>query len=254
MMRIYLIGFLTLCFKEAHRLFRVWVQTLIPPCITMSLYFLIFGTLLGHRVGTMQGLPFLQFIAPGLVMMAAITNAYTNTSFSLFSSKFQRSIEEILISPLPNTAVVLGFCFGGVLRGVLVALVVILCGEFFTHFHLAHPLLAIGMVLLATFSFSLAGFLNALYSKSFDDVSIVPAFVLTPLAYLGGIFYPLDQLHGMWSTLARLNPIAYLVEGLRYACFGVGPWHAEKTLWIMCGLSIILLFLNRRLLSKHGVI
>src|SRR5690606_6158955 len=182
------IAFETILIKEIRRFTRIWLQTLVPPAITIGLYFLIFGNLIGRRIGDMGGYNYIDFIVPGLIMMAVIQNAYANVSSSFFSNKFQRCIEEILVSPVPNYIILLGFVAGGIVRGFAVGLIVTLMSLFFTSLHIEHIFLTIFVVLLTSLVFSLAGFINALYANTFDDISIIPTFVLTPLIYLGGVF------------------------------------------------------------------
>ncbi|HEX5638137.1 MAG TPA: ABC transporter permease, partial [Gammaproteobacteria bacterium] len=179
----------TILLKEIRRFSRIWVQTLLPPAITMSLYFIIFGNLVGSRIGEMGGFDYMQYIVPGLIMMAVITNAYSNVVSSFYSAKFQRSIEELLVSPVPNNIILLGYVLGGVARGVAVGFIVTLLSLFFTDLHIHHFFIIIYTVTMTAVLFSLGGFINAVYAKSFDDISIVPTFVLTPLTYLGGVFY-----------------------------------------------------------------
>jgi ABC-2 type transport system permease protein len=215
------IAFWTIVVREVRRFMRIWPQTLLPPAITMSLYFVIFGNLIGSRIGPMGGYDYMQFIVPGLVMMAVITNAYANVVSSFFSIKFQNSIEELLVSPLPNWVILAGFVAGGVLRGVLVGLVVTLLSLFFTDLAVHHVLLTVVVVTLAAAVFSLGGFINAIYANKFDDISIVPTFVLTPLTYFGGVFYSIDLLPALWQNLSLANPIVYLVNAYRYGILGV---------------------------------
>lgn len=215
------IAFWTIVVREVRRFMRIWPQTLLPPAITMSLYFVIFGNLIGSRIGPMGGYDYMQFIVPGLVMMAVITNAYANVVSSFFSIKFQNSIEELLVSPMPNWVILAGFVAGGVLRGVLVGLVVTLLSLFFTDLAVHHVALTVVVVTLAAAVFSLGGFINAIYANKFDDISIVPTFVLTPLTYFGGVFYSIDLLPAFWQNLSLANPIVYLVNAYRYGILGV---------------------------------
>lgn len=184
----------TILQKEIRRFTRIWVQTLLPPAITMSLYFVIFGNLVGARIGDMGGFHYMQYIVPGLIMMAIITNAYSNVVSSFYSAKFQRSIEELLVSPVPNHIILVGYVLGGVARGVAVGVIVTLLSLFFTELSLSHAAVVVYTVVMTAALFSLGGFINAVYAKSFDDISIVPTFVLTPLTYLGGVFYSIDML------------------------------------------------------------
>ena len=215
------IAFVTIVRKEVRRFLRIWMQTLLPPAITMSLYFVIFGTLIGSRIGTMGGFTYMEFVVPGLIMMAVITNAYSNVVSSFFGAKFQRFVEEILVSPMSNNTVLWGFVLGGVARGLLVGLIVTLLSLFFTDLNIQHIGVTITIVLMTSVMFSLAGFINAVFANNFDDVSIVPVFVLTPLTYLGGVFYSIDMLPEFWADVSRLNPMLYIVNAFRYGVLGV---------------------------------
>lgn len=214
------IAFRTLVTKEIKRFVRIWPQTLVPPAISVSLYFLIFGAFIGSRVGTMAGLDYMAFIFPGLVMMSVITNAYSNVAASFYSTKFQRSIEAILVSPTPNWVILAGFVGGGVARGLFVGAIVTFVAAFFVDFRLHDPFVTCGILLLTAVLFSLGGFINAVFADKFDDISIIPAFVLTPLTYLGGVFYSIDLLSPVWRTISYFNPIVYMVSTFRYGFFG----------------------------------
>jgi ABC-2 type transport system permease protein len=206
--------------KEVRRFLRIWLQTLLPSAITMSLYFVIFGRLIGSRIGNMGGFSYIQFVVPGLIMMAVLTNAYANVVSSFYGAKFQRYVEELLVSPVSNNTILVGFVMGGVLRGLCVGAIVTLLSLFFTRLHLHHLGVTLAILLLTALLFSLAGFINAVYANSFDDVSIVPTFVLTPLTYLGGVFYSVDMLPEFWAGLSRLNPMLYIVNVFRYGLLG----------------------------------
>ena len=214
------IAFRTLVIKEIKRFVRIWPQTLVPPAISVSLYFLIFGAFIGSRVGTMAGLDYMAFIFPGLVMMSVITNAYSNVAASFYSTKFQRSIEAILVSPTPNWVILAGFVGGGVARGLFVGAIVTFVAAFFVDFRLHDAFVTCGILLLTAVLFSLGGFINAVFADKFDDISIIPAFVLTPLTYLGGVFYSIDLLSPVWRTISYFNPIVYMVSTFRYGFFG----------------------------------
>lgn len=217
-----LVALSTILTKEIRRFSRIWVQTLLPPAITMSLYFVIFGTLVGSRIGKMDGdYTYMQYIVPGLIMMSVITNAYSNVVSSFYSNKFQRSIEELLVSPVPTHIIVIGYMLGGVARGLAVGLIVTIVSLFFTHLQLAHPLVVAYTVMMTAVLFSLAGLINAVYAKSFDDISIIPTFVLTPLTYLGGVFYSLNSLSPFWHALSMINPIVYMVSAFRFGVLGI---------------------------------
>ncbi|PCJ22194.1 MAG: ABC transporter permease [Gammaproteobacteria bacterium] len=211
----------TIVVKEVRRFMRIWVQTLLPPVITMSLYFVIFGNLIGKRIGEMGGFDYMQYIVPGLIMMSVITNSYANVVSSFYSTKFQKSIEEILVSPVPNWAVLVGFVTGGVVRGVLVGILVSLLSLFFTDLRVENIAVTLFVVVSTATLFSIGGFINALYANKFDDISIVPTFVLTPLTYLGGVFYSIDLLPSFWQKVSLGNPIVYMVNAFRYGILGV---------------------------------
>lgn len=216
----YLIALQSILIKECTRFLRIWVQTLVPPAITMTLYFVIFGQLIGSRIGDMQGFSYMEFIVPGLIMMSVITNSYANVASSFFSAKFQRNVEELLVAPVPNYIIVLGFVGGGVARGVLVGLIVTLVSLLFVEIQLHHFWVLLSTVLLTATLFSLAGLINAVYAKTFDGINIVPTFVLTPLTYLGGVFYSLSLLPPVWQAISNLNPVVYMVNAFRYGFLG----------------------------------
>ncbi|MDR9440938.1 MAG: ABC transporter permease [Halomonas sp.] len=211
----------TLVHKEVKRFTRIWPQTLLPPSITMTMYFIIFGNLIGSRIGEMDGYSYMDFIVPGLIMMAVITNSYSNVASSFFSNKFQRSIEEMMVSPMPNWVILTGFVLGGMARGLGVGLIVTGVSLFFTRIEVAHPLLTVFVVVLTAALFAIGGFINALLGKKFDDISIVPTFILTPLTYLGGVFYSISLLPAFWQGVSMLNPILYMVNVFRYGFLGV---------------------------------
>jgi ABC-2 type transport system permease protein len=215
------IAFRTIVTKEVRRFLRIWVQTLVPPVITISLYFVIFGNLIGSRIGNMGGYSYMEFIVPGLIMMAVVNNSYANVVSSFFSQKFQRSIEELLVSPVPNYIILLGFIIGGVSRGMLVGLIASVIALFFSGVHLDNIFITTLVILLSSVVFSLGGFINAVFAKNFDDISIIPTFVLTPLIYLGGVFYSVDLLPGFWKVVSQINPIFYMVNAFRYGILGI---------------------------------
>ena len=210
----------TLIRKETTRILRIWVQTIVPPAITMTLYFIIFGNLIGSRIGTMDGFDYMQYIAPGLIMMSVITNSYGNVVSSFFGAKFGRHIEEMLVSPMSNSAIIVGHVAGGVIRGLLVGGLVTVVALFFTKLKVVHPLITLSMVVLTSIVFSLMGFINAIFAKKFDDISLVPTFVLTPLTYLGGVFYSISLLPEFWQSVSKANPILYMVNAFRYGILG----------------------------------
>lgn len=210
----------TLVIKEYSRIMRIWVQTILPPAITMTLYFIIFGSLIGSRIGPMDGYGYMQFIAPGLIMLSVITNSYGNVVSSFFGAKFGRHIEEMLVSPMPNYLILLGHVAGGVIRGLMVGGVVTIVALFFTHLEMQHPWIVLSTVILTSVVFSLGGFINAVFARKFDDISIVPTFVLTPLTYLGGVFYSISLLPEFWQGVSKANPILYMVNAFRYGVLG----------------------------------
>lgn len=214
------IAFWTILVKEIRRFMRIWVQTLVPPAITMALYFIIFGNLIGSRIGSMGGYDYMQFVVPGLIMMSVITNSYSNVVSSFFGAKFQNHIEELLVSPVPNYVILSGFILGGVARGLAVGFIVTLLSLFFARLQIHNITITISIVLLTSTLFSLLGFINAVYANSFDDISIIPTFVLTPLIYLGGVFYSIDMLPKFWATVSQLNPILYVINGFRFGILG----------------------------------
>ena len=214
-------AFMTILRKEVRRYMRIWTQTLLPSAITMSLYFVIFGSLIGSRIGEMGGFSYMEFVVPGLIMMAIVTNSYANVVSSFFGSKFNHSVEELLVSPTPNYVILMGYVIGGVTRGLLVALVVTLVSFFFTRMQIHSYFVVIVIVLMTSTLFALCGFINAVYANSFDDISIVPTFVLTPLTYLGGVFYSMDLLPEFWANVSKLNPLVYVVNAFRYGVLGV---------------------------------
>lgn len=243
-------AFRTLLAKEMRRFLRIWVQTVLPSGITTALYFLIFGGLIGPRVGEMGGHDFMTYIMPGLIMMAVINNAYANVVSSFYGAKFQRSVEEMLVSPMPNYLILGGYIAGGVARGLIVGAVVTAVALFFTDIRPADPVLTIATVLLTAILFALGGFINAVYANSFDDISIVPTFVLTPLTYLGGVFYSIELLPEPWQTISLINPILYMVNAFRAGMLGSSDVPAGVAVAVMAvfiaGLSFVCLELLRR--------
>ncbi|HHF7346460.1 ABC transporter permease [Legionella feeleii] len=244
------IALYTLVRRELVRMFRIASQVFLPPVITTALYFMIFGSLMGERIGPIQGASYPEFIAPGLIMMSVITNAYSNVSTSLFNVRFQRSIEEMLVSPMHNGIILLGYILGGVLRGLIVALLVFLVSCFFVDLDFHSLPLTLFIVLLASALFSLAGFTNAMIARNFDDVMLIPTFVLTPLIYLGGVFYATSMLPPFWEKLSHLNPILYIVNALRYAMIGQQEVNIWFAILIICFMVILLSALNMVLLRK----
>lgn len=246
------IAFETIVIKEIRRFLRIWSQTLLPPAITISLYFVIFGNLIGPRIGEMHGFNYIEFIVPGLIMMSVITNAYANVVSSFFSMKFQHSIEELVVAPVPNHVILSGYIAGGVARGLCVGLIVTLLSLFFTNLHVHNLGVIISIVVLTAILFSLGGFINAMYATKFDDISIVPTFVLTPLTYLGGVFYSIDLLPEFWQNLSLINPILYMVNAFRFGLLGVSDIPLGVAYGMIIGF-VVALYVYALLLLKRGV-
>lgn len=230
----------TIVIREVRRFMRIWVQTLIPPAITMALYFVIFGNLIGARLGQMGDVPYVQFIVPGLIMMSVITNSYANVASSFFSNKFQNCIEEMLVSPIKPAVILIGFVIGGVTRGCLVGLLVMCLSLFFTKLPVDSVLITLVTLLLTASLFAVGGFINALFAKKFDDISIVPTFVLTPLTYLGGVFYSLSLLPEFWQTVSLANPIVYMVNAFRQGLIGISDVEIWHSLTMMVFFNVLL--------------
>ena len=246
------VAFQTILRKEIRRFVRIWQQTILPPAITMSLYLVIFGSLIGSRVGEMGGYPYMSYIAPGVIMMAVITNSYSNVVSSFFGARYQRFVEEMLISPTPHAIILLGYVGGGVARGLAVGLVVTSVAMLLVDLSVHDPIVTVVVVFLTSVLFSLAGFLNALFAKNFDDIAIIPTFVLTPLTYLGGVFYSIELLAEPWQTASRFNPILYMVNGFRYGILGVSDIPVLAALAVTL-LFVIALFVLALVLMKRGV-
>ncbi len=250
LLRVNLVGLATIIHREIRRVARIWIQTIVPPAITMTLYFIIFGSLIGRRIGEMDGVPYMTFIAPGLIMMAVITNSFGNVVSSFFSGKLHRHLEEILVSPLTFSTIVTGYVVGGVVRGVAVAALVTVVALLFTDLTVVHPFITVSVVILTSIVFSLAGLLNAIFAKSFDEISIIPTFLLTPLTYLGGVFFSISLLSPPWQTVAQLNPILYMVNAFRYGMLGssdipIGTAYALIGVALVGLYSIVIYLLNR---------
>ena len=236
----------TLVRKEVVRVLRIWVQTIVPPTITMTLYFIIFGNLIGSRIGSMDGYNYMQYIAPGLIMMSVITNSYGN----VVSSFFGGHVQEMIVSPMSNAAIVIGHVAGGVIRGLLVGILVTAIALFFTRLEVQHPLVTISMVFLSSVVFALAGFVNAVFAKKFDDISIVPTFVLTPLTYLGGVFYSISLLPDFWRTMSLANPILYMVNAFRYGILGASDISIGYAYLIVIAFVVVLFTVCMTLLNR----
>ena len=247
-----LVAVRTVIRKEMSRVLRIWIQTIVPPAIPMTLYFIIFGNLIGRRIGTMDGFDYMQYIAPGLIIMSVITNSYGNVVSSFFGAKYSGHIEEMLVSPMSNASIIIGHVSGGVLRGMLVGTLVTVIALFFTRLEVAHPFIMASVVLLSSIVFSLAGFINAVFAKKFDDISIVPTFVLTPLTYLGGVFYSISMLPEFWQGVSKANPILYMVNAFRYGILGTSDISITYAYAILVGF-VILLFSASFFLMKKGV-
>ena len=240
----------TITRKECVRFLRIWKQTLLPSVVTTGLYYVIFGTFIGSQIAPISGHTYMQFIVPGLVMMAVITNSFSNVASSFFGSKFQRDIEELLVSPTPHWVVIAGYVTGGVLRGILVGALVLVVALFFTQLDVYNWWIVISFLLLTAIVFSLAGLFNAVFAKKFDDTMIVPTFVLTPLTYLGGVFYSVHMLPTLWQAISQANPILYMVSGFRYGFLGLADVHVGVSFALLIALSIALLFANLTIFKK----
>lgn len=249
--RAHLVSLKTIARKEIRRFLRIWQQTLLPPAITMTLYLVIFGSLIGNRIGTMEGFSYIEFIVPGIIMIAVITNSYANVVSSFFSAKFQRHIEEILVSPTPDLVLLLGYLAGGIARGLLVDAVVLGISLFFTDVRIHNIWITGSIVFLTATLFSLGGFINAIFARTFDDVAIVPTFVLTPLTYLGGVFYSIQLLPPFWQKVSLANPILYLVNAFRYGILGYSDINIVKA-YVVALLFIVLLGGTALILLKRG--
>lgn len=238
--------------KETQRFLRIWVQTLVPPAITISLYFVIFGSLIGSRIGEMGGFDYMSFIVPGLIMMTVITNSYSNVASSFFSAKWQRNIEEMLVAPVPNWVIVAGYVGGGMARGILVGLIVTLVSLLFVDIKIHNIWVIIATVSLTSATFSLGGLINAIFANSFDDISIIPTFVLTPLTYLGGVFYSISLLPEFWQGVSQINPIVYMVNAFRYGFLGISDVNIV-TAFLVIGFFIATLFTVAMVLISKGI-
>ena len=230
-------AFVTIVVKEIRRFTRIWTQTLLPPAITMVLYFVIFGSLIGSRIGQMEGFDYAQFVAPGLIMMSVITNSYSNVVSSFFGNKFSKCIEELLVSPTPNYVILAGYVIGGVVRGLMVGGIVTLVSLSFTQIEIHNLTLVILTVFLTAVLFAIAGLINGVFARNFDDVSIVPTFILTPLTYLGGVFYSISMLPETWQWVSKANPVLYMVNAFRYGFLGISD------ISVAYALSMILVFI-----------
>lgn len=240
----------TIIIREYLRFIRIWVQTILPPAITTALYFVIFGNLIGSQIGDIDGHKYMDFIVPGVILMSVITNSYGNVVASFYSAKFQKSIEELLVSPTPNYLIVLGYVSGGVARGMIVGVVVTLVAMVFSDINVHNYALSLMVFFLTATLFSMAGFINAVYANSFDDISIIPTFVLTPLTYLGGIFYSLEMLPEFWQTVSLANPILYMINAFRYGVIGSSDINLSIAIVIIVGFNVLLFSYAMYLLNR----
>lgn len=238
--------------KEIHRFMRIWVQTLVPPAITISLYFVIFGSLIGSRIGQMGGFDYMSFIVPGLIMMSVITNSYSNVASSFFSAKWQRNVEEMLVAPVPNWVIVAGYVGGGMARGILVGGIVTLVSMFFVDIQIHNIWVIIVTVALTSATFALGGLINAIFAGSFDDISIIPTFILTPLTYLGGVFYSISLLPEFWQGVSQINPIVYMVNAFRYGFLGISDVSLTLSFAVL-GVFIVSLYTIAMVLITKGI-
>ncbi len=245
-----LICLYTIARRETTRIFRIWVQTLVPPVITMTLYFIVFGNFIGSQLSGINGFEYMAFIAPGLIMMSIITNSYTNTVSSFFSTKFQKNIEEMLVSPTPNWVIVLGFVSGGVVRGLSVGFLVSMVSLIFIRLPLHSIVITSLFAFLTSFVFALAGMINGIFAKKFDDISIIPTFVITPLTYLGGVFYSISLLPDFWQMISKANPIIYMIDGFRYGFLGIADMSVMTGLGMLVFFAVVLFSINIYLLKK----
>lgn len=240
----------TLLFKEIRRFARIWPQTLLPPAITTSLYFLIFGKLIGERIGAVNGVSYMNYIVPGVILMSVISHSYSNVVSSFYSTKFQRHIEELLVAPVSNWVILAGYIGGGVARGVLVGCVVTVISLMFTEITVVNWWIAVSVFVLTATLFSLAGFINAIFADSFDDIAIIPNFVLTPLSYLGGVFYSVSMLPEIWQKIAIVNPILYMINAFRYGLIGVSDVDVYLAMMMTVSFIVLLIVFCLILLAK----
>jgi ABC-2 type transport system permease protein len=249
-----LIAIKAILWKEVLRFSRLWVQTILPPMITTALYFVIFGRLIGSQISDVNGFHYMDYIVPGLILMAVITNSYGNVVASFYSAKFQRHIEEMLVSPLPNYLIMAGFVGGGLARGLAVGGAVTVVSLFFTTIPLHNLWIAISVLLLTSILFSLGGLINAIYATSFDDITVIPTFVLTPLTYLGGVFYTVTMLPPFWQSVSMANPILYMVNAFRYGLLGVSDVNLGVAFMAMVGFNVVAFWYALNLLNRgYGV-
>ena len=246
------VAFKTIVLKEIRRFMRIWVQTIVPPAVSALLYMMIFGTLIGSRVGEMDGHRYIDFIVPGIIMMSVITNSYANSVSSFFGAKFQSHIEEVLVAPVHTVVILAGYIIGGVCRGLMVGALVALVSLFFTRLTIENPLITLLIVVMTSMLFSIGGIINSIFAKGFDDISIIPNFVLTPLTYLGGIFYSIKLLPDFWQNLSMINPVLYMINGFRYGILGTSDFSIAVS-FVVIGLFILLLGAIALYLLNKGV-
>jgi len=246
----YLIAYKTILFKEVLRFMRIWIQTVLPPAITTALYFVIFGKLIGEQIGEMDGYSYIDFIVPGLILMSVISNSYANVVSSFYSSKFQRHIEELLISPVPDFVILAGYVSGGVARGIVVGIVVTMVSMIFSDWQIYSYSITLLVFVLTSILFAIAGFINAIYANSFDDISIIPTFVLTPLTYLGGVFYSISMLPEFWQQVSMINPVFYMINAFRFGLLGSSDISMLVAFSIIVGFIIVLSWYSLHLLAK----
>lgn len=250
MIGLYWVALQSIWIKEINRFARIWIQTLLPPVITMSLYFIIFGNLIGTRIGEMNGFTYMQFIVPGLIMMSVITNSYANVASSFFSAKFQRNIEELLVAPVPTHIIIAGYVGGGMARGICVGILVTAVSLFFVPLQVHAWWMVVMTLLLTAMLFSLAGLINAVFAKTFDDISLIPTFVLTPLTYLGGVFYSLSLLPPFWQWVSKLNPIVYMISGFRFGFLGIHDVPLVLTMGVLLAFIVVFYALSWWLIER----
>ena len=250
MFNLYFTALKSLAIKETNRYLRIWVQTLVPPVITTSMYFVIFGNLIGGRIGEMDGFSYMEFIVPGLIMMSVITSSYSNVASSFFSQKFQKNIEELLIAPVPTHVIIWGFVIGGLGRSILVGTLVTVISLFFVPLNVYSWVVVVATLLMTGILFSLAGLLNGVFAQSYDDVSIVPTFVLQPLTYLGGVFYAISMLPPFWQTVSKINPIVYMISGFRYGFLGITDVSIISSMTILISFIVVLYTICWQLIER----
>lgn len=249
-MNVSWVAFKTLVQKEVTRFLRIWSQTLLPPVINQSLYFIIFGSFIGSQVGDINGVSYMAFLVPGLIMMAVTNAAFSNVVSSFFGNKFQRSIEELMVSPTPNWVIIAGYASGGVLRGLMVGAIVFLVSFFFVRPQVEHPMIVVLFVLLTAVVFALGGLVNGIFAKKFDDISIFTTFILTPLTYFGGVFYSIHDLPEFWQRLSLINPILYMIDGFRYGFYGQSDLNIYGSVALLLSFTVVLVVLSGWLLRR----